>query len=267
MRRIQAFEFNDTALFPRFLRESIVETLGLGLRWGRIYDAVSPLFASFIERAHVRSVLDIGTGTGEPASILVGALERAGLKAPRFVLSDLFPNLTALARVAARHPGQIEFVRTPVDATNVPPEVDQPARMVISAFHHFPPELARKLLADSVAKGRPIFILEAFPRQLRRLVSILPVMAAAIFVNPFVSGHDRLLKILFTFVIPVIPLAGFSDAVVSILRIHSEGELRALAESLGGSFAWEYHEVPFFPFGRAAVFLGQFNLSDCRSRP
>jgi hypothetical protein len=256
MGRIHAFEVNDTAFFPRFLRESIVETLGLGLRWGHIYDAVSPLFASFIERAGVSSVLDIGTGTGEPASILLGALERAGLKAPRFVLSDLFPNETALERVAARHPGMIEIVRTPVDATNVPPAVDQPARMVISAFHHFTPELARRLLADSVAKRRPIFILEAFPRKLRRVVSVLPAMTAAIFANPFLCGHDRLLKLVFTFLIPIIPIAGFFDAVVSVLRIHSESELRAFVEPLGGGFVWECHEVRFFPFGRAMVFLG-----------
>jgi hypothetical protein len=255
MRRIQAFEVNDTAFFPRFLRESIVETLGLGLRWGRIYDAVSPLFASFVERAGVSSVLDIGTGTGEPASILISALARAGLTAPRFVLSDLFPNHAALARVAARHPGQIEVVSTPVDATDVPAAVDQPARMVISAFHHFPPELARRLLADSVAKRRPIFILEGFPRQLRRAVSIIPIMAAAVFANPFLTSQDRFLKFLFTFLIPIIPLAGFFDAMVSIMRIHSESELRALVEPLGG-FTWEYHEVPFFPCGRAVVFLG-----------
>lgn len=256
MRRIQAFEFNDTAMFPRFLRESIVETLGRGLRWGRIYDAASPLFASFLARAGVTSVLDIGTGTGEPASILVTAMEKAGLTPPRFVLSDLFPNVTTLERVAARHPGKIDIVRTPVDATNVPAEVDQPARMVISAFHHFTPELARKILADSVTKKRPIFILEGFPRQLRRLFSILPAMVLAIVANPFISGHDRVPKIVFTFLVPVIPAAGLWDAIVSILRIHSESDLRALVEPLGASFAWEYHEVPFFPFGKAVVFLG-----------
>lgn len=254
--RVRSFEFNDTPGCPAFIRDSIVETLGLGLRWGRIYEGVGPVFAEFCERARVDTMLDLCSGSGEPASIFLGALERAGASPPRFVLSDLFPNVASMERVAARHPGRVDVVRQPVDATSVPAEVDQGARTVISAFHHFAPDLARGILADCVAKRRAVFIVEALAGDLRSLLSIIPVMVPAVLANPVHAGRDNALKALFTWALPVIPVLGFWDAVISDVRIYRERELRALVEPLGGDYSWEYREVPFFPGGRASCFYG-----------
>ncbi|MBI3725970.1 hypothetical protein HY251_18740 [bacterium] len=256
MSRIHAFEWNDTARAPRFLRDAIVEALGLGLRWGHIYDEAGKELARFLERSRADSVLDLCTGTGEPVSIMLGALSRAGAKAPRFLLSDLFPNVPSMERIRSRHPEHVEIVRESVDATAVPPAFDRPARTVFSAFHHFSPDLARKILADTVAKRRAIFILEGFPRSLLRLLPVIPWIALGALANPWIAGRGRLAKIVFTYLIPLVPLAGAWDAVVSVLRVYSETELRALVEPLGGGYAWEYREVRWSLLGRAVVFTG-----------
>jgi hypothetical protein len=254
--RVQAFEFNELAGCPAFVRDSIVEALGAGLRWGGMYDAVGPIFAEFLSRSGADAVLDVCSGSGEPASILLDALARAGAPGPRFALSDLFPNVPALEVVAARHPGRVEVVRAPVDATAVPTEVDRGARTIISAFHHFPPDLARRILADCVAKRRAVFIVEALRRDLRSLLSILPAMTVAALVNPLRTRSDRAKKALATWVVPVVPAAGLWDAVVSDLRSYREDELRALVEPLGGGYAWECREAGYFPGGRALCFYG-----------
>ncbi len=256
MLRIHAFEWNDNPRAPRWLRDSIVEILGRGLRWGKIYVPVAPLFARFLERAGASSVLDLASGSGEPCRILLDALEEAGEKPPRFVLSDLFPNEPALRSVAERYPGRVEVVTESVDATAVPERFDQPARTIITAFHHFTPELAARIFADGVAKKRAIFILEPGGRRLRLVLSVLPAMILGTLANPFVAERDRIVKFIFTFLLPVIPLAGFWDACVSTLRVYTEPELRAMVEPLGGGYTWEYHVVPFTPFGRATIFLG-----------
>lgn len=254
--RLHAFEFNERPECPAFVRDAIVEALGTGLRWGRMYDAAGPIFAEFCARAGCDEVLDLCSGSGEPVSILLDALARTGTKAPRFVLSDLFPNVATMAGVASRHPGQVEVVGAPVDATDVPARVDRPARTVISAFHHFPPDLARRILADCVQKRRAVFVLEALRGDLRSLLSILPAMTAAMLVNPLVARRDRLKKALCTFALPVVPLTGLWDAVVSDLRIYDERALRALVEPLGGGFTWECREAEFFPGGKALCFYG-----------
>lgn len=253
---VRAFEWNDLAACPRFIREAIVEALGRGLREGGLYDAVGPVFAEFCARAGCGEVLDLCSGSGEPASILLGALDRAGAPAPRFVLSDLFPNVPAMEQVAARHPGRVEVVRDPVDATDVPPAVDRPARTVISAFHHFAPEVARRLLADCVAKRRAVFIVEPMAGDARSLLSTLPPLTAAALGAPLHARRDRWKKVLCTYALPIVPLLGLWDAVVSDLRIYRERELRALVAPLGPGHAWEYREVDNGWGGRIPCFYG-----------
>lgn len=254
--RVHAFEFNERPECPRFLRDAIVEALGTGLRWGRIYDGVGPVFAEFCARAGADEVLDLCSGSGEPVSILLEALSRSRVAPPRFLVSDLFPNVPSLRQVAARHPGLIEVVERPVDATDVPADVDRRARTVISAFHHFPPALARRILADCVAKRRAVFLLEALTGDLRGLLAILPAMTAGMLATPLLTRRDRLKKALATYVVPVVPLTGLWDAVVSDLRTYRADELRAMVEPLGGGYTWERREVPFAPFGRASCFFG-----------
>ncbi len=252
------FEFNELSLTPVFLRESIVEILGNGFRWGRVLEPAGPVFTEFCRRAGADRVLDLCSGTGEPVSMLVRGLVRHNQPVPRFHLSDLFPNVHAMQRVADQFPGKIEPVPEPVDATDVSPEVDCPARIIINAFHHFSPEVAAGILADAVNKRRAIFILEAFPRDPVRFGAALPFLVAGYLGNPLVAGQDRFKKMVFTYLLPLIGALGMWDAVVSCLRMHGEQELAGMAEQAGGEsgYAWEYREVPFSPGGRCTVFFG-----------
>jgi hypothetical protein len=255
VRRVHAFEFNDLSACPSVVRESIVETLGLGFRWGRVLDGVGPLFVDFCARARCASVLDLCSGSGEPVAILLDALARRGLPPPRFLLSDLYPDFAAMRRVAGRYPGIVEVALEPVDACDVPAHHDRPARSIVNALHHLPPPVAARLIADTVAKRRALFVVEGFPRSLRRMAATLPALLVAGAVNPLLAPRDRALKLLCTWATPVVAATGMWDAVVSALRMHSEAELRAMTAGARG-YEWEYHEVPFSPGGRATVFWG-----------
>jgi hypothetical protein len=255
VRRVHAFEFNDLESCPCAVRESIVETLGLGLRWGRVLDGVGPLFVDFCARARCETVLDLCSGSGEPVSILLDALARQGLRPPRFLLSDLYPNLAAMRRVADRHPGLVAIVEEPLDACDVPARHDQAARCIINALHHLPPEAAARLVADTVAKRRALFVAEGFPRSLLRMAATMPTLLVAGAFNPLIAPRDRWLKLLVTWLTPVVAATGLWDATVSALRMHSEAELRAMAAG-ARDYEWEYREVPFSPGGRATVFWG-----------
>jgi hypothetical protein len=258
MRRIHAFEFNDSDWVPEVIRESIVETLGRGLRWGRIYDGVAPSFRELLGAWGDDSVLDLGTGTGEPVSILIRALERLGVTPPRFLLSDLHPNVAAMELIRRRHPNSIAIAVDPIDATSVPPSLDQPARMLVDALHHLTPQAAARVLTDAARSGRAIFVLEGFPRSFVRFLPVLVPMALSVFANPLLAPRRRLLKAFLTYVIPVVPLAGLWDAVVSLLRVYSESELRAFVAGCDSSaHVWHYREIPFgMGLGRAVAFWG-----------
>ncbi|MGB1016996.1 MAG: hypothetical protein ACPG4T_22855 [Nannocystaceae bacterium] len=256
MRRIHAFEFHERSECPVVIRESIVETLGRGLRWGRVYDDVGERFADFCERARCDTVLDLCSGSGEPVAILLDALVRKGIEPPRFITSDLFPNLAAMNRVARQWPGKITVKTDPVDATAVPADLPHQARTVISAFHHFPPQLAARMLADAVANRQAIFIVEPCPRRFSRFAAMVPILALSMYINPLLAGSKRLLKSLLTYGVPVVPALGLWDGLISTMRMYNRSELKQMTSELGGGYRWQFHEVPFFPGGLATVFEG-----------
>ncbi len=256
MQRIQAFEFNERPEVPRFVRDSIVEILGNGIRWGRVLENTGPVFMDFCSRAGCGAVLDLCSGTGEPAGTFLSAILKRSTTPPQFHLSDLFPNIEAMEQVRQRYPDRVRVVKRPVDATDVPADVDCQARTMINALHHFPPELVRKIMADCVKKDRAVFIVEGFQRKASRFFPLLPYFTASLYVSPFLARRDRSKKIFFSYVVPAIAGAGLWDAVVSLLRTHTKEELYGLVRPLGGDYEWEYREVPFFPGGRNLVFLG-----------
>jgi len=262
MRRVQAFEFNERPETPGFIRDAITEVLGMVWRVIRVVNPVGPAFAEFCRNAGCLRVLDLASGSGEPASILMDGLQREGDSTVRLVLSDLYPKVGPMERVAARYSGRIEVVRFPVDAADVPGEIACDACSIVGAFHHFPPDLAVRILADCVKKRRAVFILDVPPQTVRRFLLLFPLPGVlALLLNPLVTREARLSKALFTYLVPAIPLLGTWDFFVSALRFYSEDEYREMARQAGGEYRWEYREIPFFPGGRLGVFSGIPELS------
>ncbi len=256
--RLQLIELNDSPWVPRPLRDTLIEALSLTLKWGGVLRGLVAPFEEFIAAAGVTEVLDLASGAGGPARILVGEIQRAGRVPPRFVLTDLSPHVEAWDAARAEHPNVITFESTPVDATGIPPELASGrARVIINAFHHFSPDVARGVLADAVASRSPIFIAEGFERNPLGFASMVPVGLAALFAVPFQTPHDRLAKALLVFgAAPVMVAMGGWDGVVSTLRIHSREDLEAMVASLGSDFVWSYGNYKFPLGGRGYYFHG-----------
>ena len=246
--RLQLFEWNDLARTPAPLRDGIVETLSRTLRWGRMMAGLVEPVRGFLAAAGTDEVLDLCAGAGGPAGVLAEELGRAGA-APRFVLTDLFPRTADWAELARAHPGVIDYVPDPVDATAIPPALAAGrARMVVNAFHHFPPALAQAILDDAVAGARGVFIAEAFERNPLAFLSFAPAGALALAANPLLAKKDRLAKALLTWATPITLAAGTFDGLVSTMRIYSEADLRAMVARHGARFRWTYGTYRY-PFG------------------
>lgn len=257
MDRIQAVEIHDLPECPEFIRESVTESLGNALRWGNLYSGgAADVFSEFCEKAKCDSLLDLCSGSGEPISILLEGLVGKGLKTPHVILSDLYPNITRMQSVVAKHSDSIRINPTPIDATQVPSNIDHSARSIISAFHHFPPMLAQDILRDCVTQGKAIFILEPMPHQVHGTLSIATSMVGATLANPILSKKNRLKKALFTYAIPAIPMVNTWDSIVSLLRVYREENLMAMVEPFGQAYHWEFHEIPVQWGGKVTAFTG-----------
>ena len=162
--RIQAFEFMDLPQTPRFLRDSIVESLGNSLRWSGIYKNAAGVFAEFCASLESNTLLDLCSGSGKHVAILLDALIKRGEKLPCFLISDLFPVIHELEKIVEQYPENVQAIHTATDALNVPDSYPHSARVLISAFHHFTPVTAKNILRDSAAKRKLIFVLEPMTR-------------------------------------------------------------------------------------------------------
>ncbi len=205
-----------------------------------------PVIESALERSGERTILDLCSGGGGPIVEIARMLREAGCDVS-VTLTDFFPSDAARSGLEAAAEAGTRYEGTPVDATAVP--ADRPGlRTLFNSFHHFRPPDAARILASAVESGRPIAVVEVMQR---KLPTTLGMLLAPIFVFlsvPFLRPF-RPTWLVFTYLIPVIPLFVLWDGFVSTLRIYDREELLDLARRADpdARFDWEVTEVPMPP--------------------
>jgi hypothetical protein len=237
MRRIQLIEIHDQAWFPASLRDQVTDDLQVLLNIGKPYEAILPQLGEGIERAGADCVLDLCSGAGGPWPWLVDAIEREERQQIQVQLSDKYPNTSALER-AKTNSANLRYHSDPVDATRVPRELPG-FRTLFTSFHHFPAPQAREILRDAVASGRGIGVFEIPGRRPLTLLLLPLVLIADILLVPFLSPFS-LKRLVWRWLIPIIPLVLLFDGIVSCLRAYSPGELRGLVANLSAAeYTWK----------------------------
>jgi len=187
-------------------------------------------------------VVDLGAGGGGPWRTLSRELgDRV-----RVTLTDAYPNVPAFEALERESGGRIRGEPTPMAADAIPPEMTG-VRTMFSAFHHLAPDAAVRLLRRTVRAGHPIAIFEATRRDpiaiLLTLITPLLVLLMTPAIRPF-----RWSRILFTYLIPVIPLVVLIDGVVSCLRTYTPEELLAMGQAAAPSgVTWRAGLLPAGP--------------------
>lgn len=79
---------------------------------------------------------------------------------------------------------------------------------------------------------------------------------AANLMNPFLSNQDRLAKGVFTYLLPVIPLMAAWDGLVSIVRMYTRKDFKALTDGIDAPFDWEFRQVHGGWDSTVSIFMG-----------
>jgi hypothetical protein len=236
MRRRHLVELEDLPWWPRAFRDAVTDYLVTHLRVARTYSVIVPRLAAALKKCGSTQVIDLCSGGGGPWPELLPALRRAGADVS-VCLTDLYPNVPALAKISKEVPG-VRFEPEPVSALDVPGRLTG-FRTLFTSFHHFRPEEARAILASAVRAGQGIAVFEATSRAPRVLGMMLGVPLAVWVLTPFVRPF-RWSRLFWTYLVPVVPAAMLFDGAVSCLRIYTPDELRAMAREAGGeAFDWE----------------------------
>jgi hypothetical protein len=239
--RIHLFELEDQSWFPTIIRDYATDYLQFIEAQAGLHRPVVPLLADALRSSGAARVIDLCGGGGGPLLPLRSELAQAGVDVP-FLVTDKFPNLPAFEALAASQPG-ISGHPVSIDATDVPPELAG-FRTLFNAFHHFKPDDAQAVLKSAVAARQPIGVFEIPERTLLMIVvtvimAPLMVLLTAPLIKPF-----RWTRLLFTYILPAVPLTCLWDGFVSMLRAYTPEELNGLAASLGDvGYEWRAGRV------------------------
>ncbi|MBA3647930.1 MAG: class I SAM-dependent methyltransferase [Chitinophagales bacterium] len=233
-KRFHLFEFEDLPWFPDVVREGMTDFLRFMITKTNFYEPVMPIIAATLKKTGENQLMELGAGGGGGALKMQKQLQQLGL-VPEIILSDLYPNIPAYRDLKNISKGRINYIEEPVNALNVPEDL-KGMRLLFSSFHHFNQEDAKKILLDARTKNAPIGIFDAGTKSVLTILFGVILLQPLIFffVTPFIRPF-KWSRLLFTYILPLIPLCTLWDGSVSVLRFYTVEQLNDLIKNMDDS--------------------------------
>ena len=228
--RWHLFEFNDQPWLPGRVRNALTAFLEVAYRatpFGRLF---ATRVAALLERSGADSIVDLCSGSGGPIRLVEAELTKVGLW-PKIMLTDLFPHTELALENASYWP-------EPIDARAVPARLTG-MRTMFAAFHHFQPDDAARILRDAFEKRRVIAIFEVTARTPAGIAGAFLIPFGVLLMTPRMRPLTAL-QLVFTYLVPVLPLMIFWDGLVSQLRTYTPAEMIAMTRELSApDYQWD----------------------------
>lgn len=228
--------------FLRFLMETFAP-----------YRGAAPIVVRALGSVGDTRIIDLCSGGGGPWLDLVRRIPAEGGPVPHVLLTDWFPNRAAFARLREMSGGAITGDPDSVSATAVPARLAG-FRTLFTALHHFPPAEAHAILADAARARQRIAVFEVTSRSALALLGILFLPLLVLLFTPFIRPF-RWSRLLWTYLVPLVPLAVWFDGTVSCLRTYTPAELRDLVADLQEGYEWEIGTVGSAPLPSRIIYL------------
>jgi hypothetical protein len=233
------FELEDQSWFPAAIRDLATDYLHFIETSLKLDGVLVPLVERTLGETGATRIVDLCSGGSGPVPTLVARLAAKGVPVTA-TLTDLYPNIHAFEQIAATSDSRVTFAAEPVDARAVPPSLTG-LRTIFNGFHHLAPADARSVLHAAAAARQPVAIFEVSERAARMIPVILtPIIVWLVtpFMRPFLWR-----RLLWTYLIPLVPLTCLWDGIVSQLRAYTPDELRGLTAG-SAPMRWEIGQVP-----------------------
>ncbi|WP_207435766.1 hypothetical protein [Sabulibacter ruber] len=247
MKRIHLFEFEDFPWFPGWLRTCLTRLMVVMHRLLGTTKELTKLVSEAIKYSSRPSIVDLCSGSGGPMLAVADALKREyHLPDLTLTLTDLYPNKDLAYEINRHSHSGISYVTTPIDAANMPSDLVG-VRTMVCSFHHMKPQTARHILINAQERKQPICIYEISDNSLPTFLwwVALPLnFIMALLITPFARPLTWR-QILFTYLIPLIPLFFAWDGAVSNVRTYTLRDLDVLLEGLSSdNYRWEKGIIP-----------------------
>jgi len=237
MKRIHLFEFEDFKWFPDFVRDGGTDFLGFILKLTRFYEPVVGILEHVIDRTNYKQILDLCSGNGGPIDFINQKMN-PNLNV-KFFVTDKYPNIPAYKELKLRTNNIVDYDNQPLDVLQLKTNIIG-IRTMFSAIHHFKPKEVKIFFENIIKSKMPLCIFDSGDKHIGTIIAILlfhPILFffCTPFIRPFKSS-----RIIFTYLIPIIPIYTIWDGIVSILRLYSPKRLMELAKSSDANNLYEW---------------------------
>ena len=242
MKRYQLFEFEDLQWFPKLIRNYITDFLQFITNKMDVYQSITPVLLKGLKKSGHKKIIDLAAGGGGGWEKILPRLKEI-IPDLKITLTDYHPNTKAFKRMLKVDKEAIKYTPSSINALDVPKQLTGMRTQFLS-FHHFDYDDAKNILQNAVDARMPIAIFEIQERNmehvLKNMFSPIMVLFTAPFIQPFSIG-----RIIFTYLIPIVPLAVLWDGVVSVLRTYTVEEMKKMTTELKNRthFKWEIEKI------------------------
>ncbi len=239
MKRIHFFEIEDQAWCPKILRDGVTDFLQHIVRVFHLYKPITEKLVDALNQSGHEQFIDLCSGGAGPwLSLLDDVDQISGGQLSLVTLTDLYPNIGAFKTAQTDKANRISFCAESVNAMNVPVEL-QGFRTLFSSFHHLTPQQAQAVLQDAVNAQTGIAIFESTQRHPLSLLYMLITPLLVWLNTPFMRPW-RWSRLLWTYVIPVIPFMIMFDGIISCLRTYTPDELNDMVTRINApNYHWD----------------------------
>lgn len=227
------FEFNDLPRIPQAFRQTLLEVMELCNRGFRSFNQWAARDAlDYARRNQCDTIVELGAGSGPITKVLAETPEARGL---RLVPCDLFPEVDGYRALEQQHPDAVKPIYTPVDFSEPHDFGPSTVAVLVGTFHHVPSEIRGKTLRSLTKSVKHVMVFEPIRNTplsiFLAFTAIVPVLLLPLCC---LGSPGTWRRILWCWLLPVVPLMFLWDAVVSCLREWSPRRWRReLSEVVG----------------------------------
>ncbi len=249
MKRLELFEFEDQSWLPMTIRTGVTNLLVVFHRMMGTADTLALLINKARKSIDFDQVVDLGSGSGGAMIECFKKINDNADKPLQLLFTDLYPHPDVVNNINNSGIPYITYKSSPVDATEIG-DVPSGLKTMIASFHHMNPKVARKILNSAEDNNEPILIYEVAKNSIPTILwwLLLPLSLAILFVmswfmTPF-TKRLSLAQILFTYIIPIIPIVYAWDGQASLMRTYTFFDINELIEqSNAKKYKWEMDDA------------------------
>ncbi len=250
MKRLELFEFEDFDWLPSIIRSGVTNLIIVLHNAMGTSKVISKLILEVNKKSNFNQIIDLGSGSGGPMIDVINEINESDEhKKMNLILTDYYPSPTVIEKINNGDFPNVSYQISSLDATNIA-NAPKGLKTMVASFHHMKPATAEKILHSAQSNNQPILIYEIAKNTIPTilwwlllpfslLVLVLMCLILTLFVRPLTFK-----QLLFTYLIPIIPIVYAWDGQASIMRTYTFKDVESILDGIKKEgYHWEVNDA------------------------